>query len=442
MGENLSLPGISLFQIRLYYLFVFLSFIHLLVKFRNIRLSLFIILLFYNGLFSFISKDFQNIFKIILTIISCYYLINTKLLSTFKQTKFVLLSFIIFSISFFYSSFVNGDYFLITFSQYSRYFVLFSLFVILYANRDEEDLKHNLENVLFQVLLIQIVLSVIKYMIMGSVESIVGSIGSQGGAIATSLPVLAFMFLWIKKNGRFHSKEWWVIVGFMFIGFASLKRAIWFVMPVIVLLFMFYIPKRRIPLNTLLLSFVLAPLIFYIGVRFDRSLNKEGIIGGSFDPRYAFNYAKTYMFGTEGSEKSGTGRGGATILLFNKYKENDLTQKDWVGFGLRFIYATNYDEFQDLNFGISTKGAATGIFQSYVSGGFLGIIAIILFAISILIKTKSKRLKYVLITFFFWEYLFYTGIIIREYALSFLLIYIILFSKNELEKISNQPNTS
>jgi len=437
MGEGLNLSGVSLTQIRVYYIFVFLSFIYLSFKFRKSTFSLLIIILFYQGLFSFISKDVQNVYKILLSLFSFYYLVNTKSIKPTRNNEFVFLSFIFFSFTFFFSSYVNNDYFFIIFSQYSRYFVLFCLFLILYKYKNDANLKQKIEQVVYILLLVQIGLTIVKFLIIGFAESIVGSIGSQGGALATSLPLLAFMFLWLKKNGQLQSKEWWIILGFMFIGFVSIKRAIWFVMPIILALFVFYIPKRRIPQKILIFSFFAVPLIFYLGVRFSPTLNREALIGGSFDPKYAFNYARTYMFGESGNEKPFTGRGGATLLLYDKFVKNELSSKDWFGYGLRFIYATDYEEFEDLNFGISTKGAATGFFQSYVSSGYIGIIATLLFVFSMMLKIRNNRLKYVIIAFFCWEYFFYTGIILREYSLSFLLIYIIIFSNRELVRTEN-----
>jgi hypothetical protein len=432
MGDGLLVPGVSLTQIRVYYFFVFISFIYLIFKFRKNNFSLFIVFLFYQGLFSFISKDVQNIYKIALALFSLYYLVKSNSIKPVKKTQFVILSFIFFSLVFLYSSYINDDYFFIVFSQYSRYFVLFSLFIILSKYQGDENLKLRIEPLIYVILIIQIVLSIVKFLIMGPVESLVGSIGSQGGALATSFPIMAFMFLWLIRKGRLLSKDWWIIAGFMFISFMSEKRAVWFIMPIIFFLFMFYIPKRKIPNKILILSLFFVPLIFYLGVRYNPSLNKEGAIGGSFDPKYAVDYAQNYMFGDKSDKKPGTGRGGATLLLYDKLLQGDLSSRDWFGYGLRFIYATDYEEFEDLNFGISTKGAATGVFQSYVSSGFIGILSTFLFALSMLAKTRNMRLKYVITAFFCWEYFFYTGIILREYSLSFLLIFMIIFSEKQL----------
>jgi hypothetical protein len=293
---------------------------------------------------------------------------------------------------------------------------------------NDNNLKDLLDKLIYDLLLIQILLTIAKFFIIGLNESVVGSIASQGGAIATSLPILGVFFIWYKKNGVFERKDWVFIIGLMFIGFVSYKRAIWFILPMVLVLLMFYVPKRKIPGKMILISLVAIPLVFYLGVRLNPTLNKENKTWGSFEWDYAINYAKTYSFGEEDSRDKGAGRGGATLLLFDNFLNGNLQGKDWIGYGLRFMYATDYAEFSELELGISGKGAATGVFQTFVSNGYIGIIATIWFAISMLIYTKNRRLRIVLISFFCWEYFFYTGIVFREPALSFLLIYIVLFS--------------
>jgi hypothetical protein len=289
-----------------------------------------------------------------------------------------------------------------------------------------------IEKLVFDLLLIQVLLSIAKFIIIGPSESIVGTVASQGGAIATALPMMGFMFIWLKKKGKFENSDWLFTLGLAFIGFVSLKRAIWFIMPVLIALFMFYIPKKRIPLKVAILSLIAVLLVFYLGVRFNPSLNKEGTFGGSFDMEYTFKFAQNYMFGTKDNDQTGQGRGGATLLVYDKFVKGDVTEKDWLGYGLRYMYATDYSEFEELGLGISSKGAATGFFQTMVTNGYIGIMATIWFIFSLLFKTKNKRLRYVLIGVFCWEYFFYTGIILRELSLSFMLIYIVLFSDNVL----------
>lgn len=251
---------------------------------------------------------------------------------------------------------------------------------------------------------------------------------SQGGAVATSLPMLGFMVIWVTKKGKLDRNDWLLIAGLGFIGFMSLKRAIWFILPVLIALLMFYVPRRKIPKKVIFLSLLAVPLIFYIGIRLEPTLNREGKIWGSFDPLYAYNYAQVYTFGDKDKDEKKAGRGGATMLLFNKIVNNNINEKDWTGYGLRFIYAVDYNEFRDLNLGINNLGSATGVFQTMVSNGYIGIIALLWFILSILLNTKYRRLRIVIILFFCWEYFFYTGIVVRELSLSFLLIFVVIFS--------------
>lgn len=414
-------------QFGIYYLLVFLSLVYLLYTYRKQKFFLLIILLFYNGLFGFLGKDAQNVYRIVLVIITLYWIIRLNLFNKLEG-RGVLISSIFFTVTFLSTSFISDDYFQITFSQYSRYFILFSLFFILLKNRENVLLKDSLDNLIYKLLLLQVLLTLAKFFIIGLNESVVGSIASQGGAIATSLPILGLFFIWYNKKGVFERKDWIIIIGLLFIGFISGKRAVWFIFPVILALLMFYVPRRKIPGKLTLISLVTIPLVFYLGIRLNPTLNKEQKIWGSFDLVYAINYAETYSFGEQDIEERGSGRGSATLLLFDNFVNGTLQKTDWIGYGLKSIYATDYVEFSELGFGISGKGAATGVFQTMVSNGYIGILATLWFALSMLLYTKNRRLRIVLIGFFFWEYFFYTGIALREPALSFLLIYIVLFS--------------
>jgi hypothetical protein len=422
--------GASQYQLYIYYSIVAISFLFLLYKYRKSSFQQYIILLFFGGLVSFIGKYFHNIYYIIRTILTVHWLDRTKSFQFNRKTSPVIIGFFFFTIIFIYAAMVNKDYFTIIFSQYSKYFIVFSLFLILMRLRNDDQLYSELNRLCYDILRVQIFLSVVKFLLIGTVESIVGSISALGGAVATPLPILGFMFIWLKKQGDFNRKDWFFIAGLLFIGFVSYKRAIWIIMPIIISSFMFYIIKAKVsPKVIFVLLFI--PLVFYMGVRMNWSLNPERKIWGSFNFNYVYTYSKNYMFGTkERMMATGLyyGRGGANLLLYNKMFEDDLESKDWLGYGLRFIYTTSYKEFKQLNFGIHSLGAASGSFQSYVANGYLGIITFVIFSFFIILKTRNNRLRNCLLFFFYWEYFFYTGIIFRYPPLAFLLIFIIVCS--------------
>ena len=429
----------SQIQLMLYYLVVAVSFIYLLYKYRKNSFQQYIILLFFGGLMKFISKFVFNIYHIIRTFFTLYWLNRSRGLTFNKNTFLVIIAFIFFSIIFFVSAYINGDYFNIIFSQYSKYFIVFALFIILKKYSHDRQLYFMLSSVIYDILIVQVFLSLFKFIIFGVTESIVGSISELGGAVATPLPILSFIVLWIIKNGKLNSKDWMLIFGFIFIGFVSDKRAIWFVLPIIMYLFFTYIPKKVPSLKAILVVLVLLPSIFYFGVRLSRTLNPEDVVWGSFDINYVYNYASNYMFGSEDrifSTGLYYGRGGATQFLYNKLFNGDFTLNDFFGEGLRFIYTTSYEEFFELGYGIHSLGSANGAFQSYIANGFAGVISFIIFSFFIINNTKSNRLRNVLLLFFFWEYFFYTGILFRYPSLATLLIFIIIFSPFD---ISNRP---
>ena len=284
--------------LKIYYFFVLISFIFFLYRYRKSQIAVFIILLFFNGLFGFINKDVQNIYRIFLVGVAILLTLKTSdFYYTLSTNGFILICFVIFTITFLATAFNNHDYFFITFSQYSRYFIIFSMFLVLKMLLKNEEYRTFLDRLIRELFLLQVILSILKILTIGIQESVVGSVASQGGALATSLPILGFMFLWISKRGHLDRNDWLLIVGLLFVGFVSNKRAIWYVMPFVIILFMFYVPKRKISRRLIILSLFAGPLVFYMGLRLNPTLNREGRMWGSFDPSYAYDYARQYTFG-------------------------------------------------------------------------------------------------------------------------------------------------
>ena len=158
-------------------------------------------------------------------------------------------------------------------------------------------------------------------------------------------------------------------------------------------------------------------------------MNKEQKIWGSFDLDYVLNYAEVYSFGKDTEQDIGTGRGGATLLLFDKLTSSDYwTFNNIFGYGLNKIYTKSYDEFDEYDFGINSLGSATGVFQSFICGGYLEVAATLFYILSLLLCIKMKKIRYVFAFLIFWDYFFYSGLILRTQALSILFFYSIIYS--------------
>jgi hypothetical protein len=423
----------------LYYFIVLLTFLYIIYKNRSSSIKVLIILCFYSGLAAFYGKSIENPYKIFVVILSIYFLLKHKgLYSLNRSENILLIFFILFSISFFYSAIINGDYFNLTFSQYGKYVTPICLFFVF--NRllvKGPGVFINLKDLFFSLLTFQILLSVVKIPTIGLQETVVGSIAYLGGGQATMIPVLGFILVWLHKKGDINRNDWLYIFLLIFIGFASLKRAIWFIMPAIIFLFLYYVP-RKLKVSHLIYFLPLIPLVFYVGVRLSPTLNKEGNLWGTFDLQYALDYFQKYNFGKTSNTSNiqlGTGRGGATLLLWKKlFTSQPLSGNDYWGTGLREVYTTDYEQFNEDKYGVNSKGSVTGVFQSYISSGFVGVMATLLLIISIIGLIKERRIRMTIAVLMFWDYFFYSSLILKTQALLILFFFIIIYSNFQYEQ--------
>jgi hypothetical protein len=423
----------------IYWFIVFLTFVYVILKFNSNLVKILIIICFYAGLASFLGKSVENPYKIILVLLSLYLIQkNNCLAGLSKGENFLLIIFALFSVSFLYSALINEDYFTLVFSQYGKYVTpvcLFFVFNRIYRKNPAKFIRLN--DLFISLLTIQIILSVIKIFTIGLQETTVGSTAYVGGGLAAELPVFGFILVWLNKNGDIRKKGWIYIFLLMFIAFASLKRAVWFIMPAVILLFTYYIP-RKVTGRKWLFVLPLIPLIFYLGIRLSPTLNKESKIWGSFDLQYVMDYSQNYNFGKTQQTQDvqlGQGRGGATFLLWDKlFRKKALSSSDYWGVGLKEVYTTDYEQFEDVGHGLNSKGSVTGIFQSYLTAGYVGILVTILFIISILGLIKESRIRVTFALLMFWDYFFYSGLILRSQVLFILLFYIIIYSNLQFDQ--------
>lgn len=425
-----------------YFSFVIISFIYLMFKYHRSAESIFIILCFYSGLAAYLGKLIENPYKVILALLSVRFMFKYNILFASNRNIFLIITtFIIFTIFFLISASLGNSYFVLTFSQYNKYFVPFVCLLIFYKiSKNYPIIFTKLKSLIFNLIIIQVLLSILKLFILGVQESIVGTVSYIGGGSATLLPVLGFIFIWLERKGELRRKDWILAILLLFIGFTSNKRAVWFIMPAIIFTFMVFVKRVRIKAQTILYIILLIPIITYIGIRLNPTLNKEHKYWGSFDPKFTYNYIMYYNFGANNGEQNnklntGKGRGGVTMMLINKTFNNEqFSKEDWLGYGLTEMYTTDYGTFDDDKFGINSKGAITGIFQTYISTGYIGIISSLFYIFSTLFLIKEIRIRLVIIGLFIWEYFFYIGMLFNLQVISILLFFIIIYINNLYEK--------
>lgn len=411
-----------------FYIVVGISFLYVVHRHGRDSLHLLIILCFYSGFAAYLGKWIENPYKILLVVMVVYLAFRYRVFEHVRGRYLILVFFFaVFSASFFLSSFINGDYWQLTFSQYGKYltpFLVLLIFTVFYEYQPAR--LQDVGNLVFSLIMIQVALSVAKFLIMGVQESIVGSLAYVGGAPAAILPILGIVYLWFRCDGHFGRREWLLIGLLLFIGFASSKRAIWFEAPMVIFLFMVYVP-RKMSIGTIASVVGLAVVIFYTGVRLNPSLNREHRVWGSFNLDFVVNYAMDYNFGKDPQRDPGAGRGGATVLLYDEFrKTTDWSSADVFGGGLNKIYTKNYEQFSTEDFGINSKGAATGMFQTFITSGYLGIICTVAYIISLVWCVRDKKIRYAFLALMLWDYVLYSGVILRTQALSILFFFLII----------------
>jgi len=453
--------------VRIYYLFVLLSFLYILIKSKFKKDGLYLILIFWQGLFSYFNYEMQeigfsfnidNLYKIIIFIYSIFLYFPFVLKKENNNDILVNLSFGLFSVVFWISYLLNGGNLITALSQYFyRYSILFLIYHG-YKGLYKDNYKYKyIINLVINIIFIQVILSIIKLFIFlplsiktgMNIEFIVGSLSSMGAGIAVVLPIIALIFYWAFKGQDFKSKDYLYAFSFLIISLASWKRSTIFWFPFILLLLQLY-TKYKINIITLIRLFPLAFIITYLGVRINPAINPEQKWWGSFDFQYLKNYILEYNFGVSDISSlfsktyQKTQRGGSFLLLFNPSKMDlDSPDKLLFGHGIIDVVTLKYgrfvgsaeDEFS--GYDLEHEGLIGKATNFSYSIGYLGFLSILFFSLSILAIINNKRLRYIILLYYFWELFFYGGffILLPQTMIIFMLVYILVYINNKQSSI-------
>ena len=451
---GLSITGQIWMQI-----FVTILLVYMLWKYRSDSLLVFLVMLFFPRVFIFMGKNVENLYKVLLLLMCLYTCWERKVWTryTTKELLYVLV-FIILSASFFYSTvFYSRDSWTIIFSQYARYLEIFLLWFVLKDAIFYRNEKDKILQFLYEVVILQIIISLFKLVLFRhQIEGLVGSFTIGGGGVGTSFPIIGFYIIYVYRRGQLQKMDWWLIIGLFLFGWTTGKRAVWIILPIIIMLFFSYV--RVVRLNKYMILGLLAfPIMIYFGARLTPTLNPEHQVWGSFDLQHLYDYANKYQFGEEGIEGQreniqesqqvtyvggayglqneqieAAGRGNATIELFKLiFGARSLTEQDIWGTGLSTFYSTTYEEFDKLPLTIhlSYKGAGTGFFQMYATIGVVGAILMTIFSLLPYFRIKHRRIKWVMLVFFLYDYFMYNATTCRDTYLV-AMIFICIFSVN------------
>ncbi|MFW5803675.1 MAG: hypothetical protein ACOCWG_00420 [bacterium] len=429
-----------LLLLNLYYLVVLLGAIYIYWKYRaNSKWTILVILIFWQGLFhhfDFISPSPINFngYKVFVFIYILYFFFPNIYNYRLKSDVYINLFFVLFSLVFWISYEIHQPPLITTLSQYG--FIYTTTFLLYHGLKEvlvHKHIKIYLLNILYSVLIFQIIFAFAKLLILGTGEGIVGSIQRSGGGTAVLFPILGLFLLWLRKKGYFQRKDIWLILLLLSVALISSKRA-----PVILLpLYFFWLTigfKGFLRPAKILKYMPIFLLALYIGVKTVPSLNKENSYWGSFDLNYVMDYSLTYTFGVQDiskiDEEANRGRGASLFMLFNPGEIN-LTNTSGILFGNGFEDVVLQKKGRFVGgegYGIEHVGVMSAALMELYSYGYAGLLFMFFFSISIIAVTKHKKFKWVVISLYLYDFLLYGNILLFNGPLSFLVLFICLYS--------------
>jgi len=372
---------------------------------RKDKFSILLFLMFFNGVSSYWGEFIDTLFKFLILAFTILIYLDTKNTSYINLTSSII--FVLFSMTFWFSIYSNQNPFLFAFSQYTKFLIPFLIFTSLINHLFDKQMLSYYLRLVVNLILLQVLFSITKFFTIGFSESVVGSIAFLGGSSASILPILGYLIIYFLNDGKIKKSEIIQIASMLVISIMSFKRIIWFLMPAVILI----LNSRFFFSRYLKYAIIVIPIILYVGIRLNPTLNKEKKIWGSFDLAYAIDYAQDY-YGMEdnkhGIDKS-VGRFGGNIVMIKYILANIDNYKTWFGYGPKVIYGMVYEDYAKTKWpwGISDKGSLTGAARFFISYGLLGIIFYLSLIIYFFNYCTSKNFTIIMVIFFLFEFFFY-----------------------------------
>lgn len=346
--------------------------------FRNKVLGLYFVLGFFYSIFD--TTNYKLLIKIIIWGIPIGLMLTTVLFSkriTLKHAE----RFLLFGVIFFLSTLINNCQLQLSAFYFMDYLTPFCLLLIGANFSHFKGNSYKIFTLIFSLFLFQVVASVIKFIKYGSIEPIVGSIQSLSGSASVILILIMVsycisFYLVTKKN-----KYLYYLIVPIFIGITSVKRVIWFYIPVLILLLVIlynYLGKSLIRgIRLFLISAILGVFIIYLGLRLTPTLNPERKMWGSFDLNYALNYVEKYNM-NESKEGIPTQRFSGAISTLEEMKGWKIKH---ILLGKGPTYTYEYIKGKKWNIW-GFWGRETAFSMYLISYGILGVITLYIYLFS------------------------------------------------------------
>ncbi|WP_320045054.1 hypothetical protein [uncultured Desulfobacter sp.] len=437
--------------ISIYYFFVLVGMLFTFYRVGVNRISILIVLIFWQGIFEYLSIiwGMPLIFKgyKIFVVVYAILLSWKKMYRLFNINDLVIdIIFVLFSGSFWVTYLIYGGALLTILSQYL--FKYGSVWILYHCFKDityNIPKREYIKRVLLAILLAQIALSFLKLIFWGAEkEGIVGSITASSGSPAVVIPILALIFYWLIRDGRFNrKKDWFIALSILVIAFASGKRQPIAIYPGVMVILFVFAGKSFRPV-TLMKYIPIALMFFYIGVRMTPTITPEKVIGGSFDLSFVRDYAMKYYFGTTklsdilSDDYTPYGRGSGLVCYFQPRRLTLESDKELLFGKGRYeaaigkygrITATSRSDY-----GIQHSGLIGEAGAMLYSFGYVGTFFMLLLAVTIIFSLNNRKLAFVIFILFLWDFLFYYNQVIYLNSAAVIVLFSINYSNSLFRK--------
>ncbi|MDD3563781.1 MAG: hypothetical protein PHR32_08925 [Candidatus Cloacimonetes bacterium] len=432
-----SIHAIPANQLYLYYFLLFALYLFFLRKIKPTYLTATIMLLFNQG---FLASLFGNIgiqlTKAVFVFLIFMLLMKTKISGLTRKERSTFWIFVGFTGLFFLNYILNQVNLVWALYQYYKYFFPVALYYAIKGLKLSDTDNKYYSHLIIKLLWFQIVFSVLKLLVFGLRENIIGSLSNTGGGIGIGYAIMGTIMYWVMRGERFKGKDWLFVILLLIIPVASNKRAIWLIYPLIIALLMLNRISRQTSrkISTVI---ILIPIIIYVGFRLNPTLNPEKKLWGSFDMEYALDYALSYSGASEEklSEEYAQGRLGASSAILANTIRDPLNREFLLGFGKSRGGGVS-DEFRPEDYGLMVGTMISSIGAMIIQMGWLATLLIISVFLRLIYTIPDRKIARIVALYVLWDIIFYSGSMINAPIQSVLLILSIYVIKYHSQKHS------
>lgn len=386
-----------------------------------------ILLIFTQGFFLAFGRTGFMVFKGVMSVAVMLSLWTGTRLRISLNGLISIFLFFLFSLMYFLGSHYSGSSYAVMINQYYKYLIPFGVFLAITKSRRFQENPDHYIRFIVKLIQFQIVFTIVKIIVIGFRENIIGSVATTGGAVSVTYALMGALLFWRLRGEKLIGNDWLVLFSFLIIPIGSNKRAIWLIFPMLLgLLMVKNVTKRSLKnISTILL---LIPILVYFGFRFNPSFNPERVFWGSFDPEFAINWMINYSTGANRTNATlGYGRiGTAEVIVGN------ITQDPWSNTSLLGHGGSNIDE-EDIDprsLGIA-GGTVAGFAQDLIVYGWPTTVVFFLWSLSLIWAIRDRHNRLTILILLLWNYFFYTGGFLRSPANAFIFFITLAYLKQK-----------